>query len=424
METIVIVGGGAGGLELATRLGDTLGAGKRARILLVDRSPGHFWKPLLHTVASGKCDPQVTELSFTAQALDHDFEFLQGEVLCVDRAHQTITLTPRGGRQDDGVCRTIGYDKLVLALGAVTNFYSVPGAARHAMTLDSVADAEAFRRRFVDGCIRAGERKEQLNVVIVGGGATGVELAAELSNSARALADYRVHTLDPERDIRITVIERGENLLPHLHPVQSQRAANHLRSLGIDVRTATAVAHVTDNAVIDTAGAAHRADLTLWAAGVEAPELCATLGLTVNHIRQIVVDSSLRAACDSRIYAFGDCASYVCPIKGAAPPRAQVAHQQAMFLAELLARRDDGPRPEFRYHDYGSLVSLGPQAAVGVLTGALTGKSIRVGGAAASLLYALMYQKHLLQLHGSLRMAAHTLVDWLRAKILPPVRLH
>ena len=147
METIVIVGGGAGGLELATRLGDTMGAGKRARILLVDRSPGHFWKPLLHTVASGKCDPQVTELSFTAQALDHDFEFLQGEVLCLDRAHQTITLTPRGGRQDDGVCRTIGYDKLVLALGAVTNFYSVPGAARHAMTLDSVADAEAFRRR-------------------------------------------------------------------------------------------------------------------------------------------------------------------------------------------------------------------------------------------------------------------------------------
>ena len=424
METIVIVGGGAGGLELATRLGDTLGAGKRARILLVDRSPGHFWKPLLHTVASGKCDPQVTELAFTAQALDHDFEFMQGEVLRVDCAHQTITLTPRGGRQDDGVCRTIGYDKLVLALGAVTNFYSVPGAARHAMTLDSVADAEAFRRRFVDGCIRAGERKEQLTVVIVGGGATGVELAAELSNSARALADYRVHTLDPERDIHITVIERGDNLLPHLHTLQSQRAANHLRSLGIDVRTATAVAHVTDNAVIDSTGVAHRADLTLWAAGVEAPELCATLGLTLNHIRQIVVDSSLRAACDSRIHAFGDCASYVCPIKGAAPPRAQVAHQQAMFLAALLARRDDGPRPEFRYHDYGSLVSLGPQAAVGVLTGALTGKSIRVGGAAASLLYALMYQKHLLQLHGSLRMAAHTLVDWLRAKILPPVRLH
>ncbi|HEX8407016.1 MAG TPA: FAD-dependent oxidoreductase [Duganella sp.] len=386
METIVIVGGGAGGMELATRLGDSLGAGKRARIVLVDRSPGHFWKPLLHTVASGKCDPQVTELAFTAQAIDHDFEFIQGEMLYVDRAHQTITLTPRGGRHDDGVCRIICYDKLVLALGSVTNFHNVPGAARHALALDSVADAKAFHRRFVDGCIRAGERKEQLNVVIVGGGATGVELAAELSNSARALADYRVHTLDPERDIRITVIERGEDLLPHLHPLQSKRAANHLRSLGIDVRTATSVARVTDNAVIDSASNVHRADLTMWAAGVEAPALCATLGLTVNHIRQIVVDSRLCATCDSRIYAFGDCASYVCPVKGAAPPRAQVAHQQAMFLAELLARRDDEPRPQFRYHDYGSLVSLGPQAAVGVPTGAVIGKSIRTGGAAARVL--------------------------------------
>lgn len=424
METIVIVGGGAGGLELATRLGDNLGAAKRARIVLVDRSPGHFWKPLLHTVASGKCDPQVTELAFAAQAMEHDFEFIQGEALCVDRAHRTITLTPRGGRHDDGVCRTIGYDTLVLALGAVTNFYNVPGAARHALTLDNVADAEAFRRRFVDGCIRAGERKERLNVVIVGGGATGVELASELSNSARALADYRVHALDPERDIGITIIERGDNLLPHLHPQQSQRAAGHLRALGIDVRTATAVAHVTDKAVIDSGGAAHRADLTLWAAGVEAPELCATLGLTLNHIRQIVVDANLRAAGDDHIYAFGDCASYVCPVKGAAPPRAQVAHQQAMFLAELLSRGGDGPRNGFRYHDYGSLVSLGPQAAVGVLTGAVTGKSIRVGGAAASLLYELMYKKHLLQLHGAFRVAGHTLVDWLRAKVVPPVRLH
>jgi NADH dehydrogenase len=125
METIVIVGGGAGGLELATRLGDTLGKSKRSRMLLVDRWPGHFWKPLLHTVASGKCDPQVSEL-FSAQALDHDFEFVQGDMLCMDRAHRTITLSPRDG--GDGACRVIAYDKLVLALGSVTNFFGVPGA--------------------------------------------------------------------------------------------------------------------------------------------------------------------------------------------------------------------------------------------------------------------------------------------------------
>ncbi|ELX13006.1 NADH dehydrogenase Ndh [Janthinobacterium sp. HH01] len=424
METIVILGGGAGGLELATRLGDTLGAGKRARVLLVDRYPGHFWKPLLHTVASGKCDPRVEELSFPAQAVEHDFEFIQGEVLCLDRAHQTITLAPRNRSGIDGVCRTIAYDKLVLALGAVTNFYNVPGAADHALTLDSVDDAEVFRRRFIDACIKAGEQKTQVDVVIVGGGATGVELAAELSNSARALAAYRVHTLNPETDIRISVIERGQHLLPQLHPQQANRAARQLRSLGIDVLTGTAVAQVTAEAVIDAAGTAHRADLTLWAAGVEAPQLCATFGLTVNNLRQIVVDSSLCSTNDSQIYALGDCASYVCPIKGAAPPRAQVAHQQAMFLADLLSRRGGTPRPDFRYHDYGSLVSLGPQTAVGVLTGAVTGKSIRVGGATAGLLYQLLYQKHLLNLHGTARVITQALVDWLRAKIVPPVKLY
>jgi NADH dehydrogenase len=422
METIVIVGGGAGGLELATRLGDTLGAARRARVVLIDRSPGHFWKPLLHTVASGKCDPQVTQLAFSAQAIEHDFEFMQGEVLCVDRAMQTVTLAPRNG--GDGACRDVPYDKLVLALGSVTNFYSVPGAADNALTLDSVADAESFRRRFVETCIRAGERKAQVHVVIAGGGATGVELAAELSSSARALAAYRVHTLDPDQDIRITLVERGQYLLPQLHPQQSQRAARNLRAQGIDVLTATTVTRVTPFGVVDAAGLTHRADLTLWAAGVEAPQLCATFGLTVNRLKQIVVDSSLRSVNDSCIYAIGDCASYTCPIKGPAPPRAQVAHQQAMFLADLLARRNDTDRPDFRYHDYGSLVSLGPQAAVGVLTGAITGKSVRVGGAAARLLYQLMYQKHLLQLHGTARMAAHTLVDWLRARILPPVKLH
>jgi NADH dehydrogenase len=422
METIVIVGGGAGGLELATRLGDTLGKSKRARVLLVDRWPGHFWKPLLHTVASGKCDPQVSELPFSAQALDHDFEFVQGDMLCLDRAHQTITLSPRDG--GDGACRVISYDRLVLALGSVTNFFGVPGAQEHALTLDSVADAENFRRRFFDACIAAGEQKKPVNVVIVGGGATGVELAAELSNTARALAAYRVHDLDPEQDIRISVIERGQHLLPQLDPLQAQRAARHLRSMGIAVMTSTSVASVSTDAVTDAEGTVYPADLTLWAAGVEAPPLCATLGLSVNHLKKIMVDASLRSTCDSRIYALGDCANYVCPIKGPTPPRAQVAHQQAMFLADLLARKDDTVRPDFRYHDYGSLISLGQQAAVGALTGPVSGRSYRVGGPMASVLYRLLYQKHLLQLHGTVPMLTHTLAGWLRARVLPPVRLH
>ncbi|NRR33245.1 NAD(P)/FAD-dependent oxidoreductase [Oxalobacteraceae bacterium] len=451
MDTIVIVGGGAGGLELATRLGDTLGKAGRARVLLVDRSPGHFWKPLLHTVASGKCDPQVTQIEFPAQAADHHFEFIQGEVMSIDRAARSIELAPR---RVDGLelqpRRSIGYDKLVLALGSVTNFFGIPGAAAHVLTLDNVTEAEVFRKRFVNACIEAGERKQrgdcaagaaQVNVVIVGGGATGVELAAELSHSARALAQYKVHALDPVKDVRISIIERGQYLLPHLHASLSERAASHLRSLGISVLTNTSVASVTPQAVIDSTGHEHRADLALWAAGVEAPALCAALGLPVNRMNQIAVDATLRAPADEHVYAFGDCASFICPDKGAVPPRAQVAHQQAVYLAKHMAKHladaaklakagsvaampKAGALAGFRYRDYGSLVSLGPLAAVGVLSGAVTGKSIHVGGAAARLLYGMMYQKHMLALHGMARMAVHTLVDWLRAKVLPPVKLH
>ncbi|MBA5689542.1 NAD(P)/FAD-dependent oxidoreductase [Rugamonas apoptosis] len=432
METIVIVGGGAGGLELATRLGDTLGKSGHARVLLIDRTPGHFWKPLLHTVASGKCDPRVTQVEFAAQAAAHHFDFVQGDVLAVDRANRTIELAPRcSGGLEVQPRRSLPYDKLVLALGSVTNFFNVPGAADHVLTLENVNQAEAFRKRFVAACIQAGERKArgdhvqgQVHVVIVGGGATGVELAAELSHSARALAQYKVHALDPSRDVRISVIERGKFLLPHLHPRQSVRAARHLASLGIEVLTETVVASVAPHAVHDATGHAHRADLTLWAAGVEGPALCGTLGLPVNRINQIVVDAKLRASGDAAIYALGDCASYTCPVKGVVPPRAQVAHQQAVFLSDLLARRDVAEGAVFHYRDYGSLVSLGPLAAVGVLSGAVSGRRIQVSGATARLLYRLLYQKHLLALHGISRMAVHTLVDWLRAKLVPPVKLH
>lgn len=440
MDMIVIVGGGAGGLELATRLGDTAGKAGRARIVLVDRSPGHFWKPLLHTVASGARDPQVSQIAFSAQAAEHHFEFVQGDVVAVDRSARSIELAPRCvDGEEVQPRRTLAYDKLVLALGSVTNFYGVPGVADHSLTLDNVAQAETFRRRFVNACIQAAEHKKlwpykyrigEVHVAIVGGGATGVELAAELHHSARTLARYKVAALDPMRDIRISIIERGPYLLPHLKPRQSRHAANHLRSMGVEVLTSTTVASVAPRSVHvlnEEVGHELRADLTLWAAGVEAPRLCATLGLSTNRQNQILVDSSLRTQSDANVYAFGDCASYDCPVRGVVPPRAQVAHQQALFLAELLARPAGAAGKKeaaFQYRDYGSLVSLGPTKAVGMLQGALSNRSIPVAGLTARMLYALMYQKHMLALHGMLRMSLQSVSDWLRARLSPPVRLH
>lgn len=446
MQTIVIVGGGAGGLELATRLGDSVGKTGRARVVLVDRWPAHFWKPLLHTVASGKREAQAAEVDYAAQASEHKFEFVRGEVLGVERDGRYIRLAPL--LADDGAvllpARLLAYDKLVLALGSVTSFFGVPGAAEHVFTLDDVPQAEALRQRFIDGCIQAsahnaGGTAKGIDIVIVGGGATGVELAGELSHTARALARYKVHALDPVRDVRIRILERGSYLLPHLHPRLSKRAARHLRSLGIKVTTDCAVARVDAGALVDAEGTHYPSTITVWSAGVQASAICATLGLPVSRLGQITVQPSLQSVGDPHIYAIGDCASFVCPVQGPLPPRAQAAHQQAMYLAHSLAHslaneRADERAPQaqggaarqagFDYRDYGSVVSLGPLAAVGMLAATVGGRKLQIGGAAARWLYRLMYRKHLMALHGFVRMAARTLADWIAARISPSVKLH
>ncbi|MBC7502147.1 MAG: FAD-dependent oxidoreductase [Herminiimonas sp.] len=433
METIVIIGGGAGGLELATRLGNRLGRRHLAKIVLVDRMPTHFWKPLLHAVASGKLDPHTHQIEYAAQAADHYFEFICGEVTSIDRHGRTVTVSATGlvGADDERPLQAIGYDKLVLAFGAVTNFFGVEGAARHSLTLDSVYQAEVFRKRVIMHCVhasndRASGRNPQatVDIVIVGGGATGVELAAELSHTVRTLAKYNVHALDPKRDIHIRIVERGTRLLPHLDATLAAAAARHLHRLGVNISTTAAVESVEADAVV-TDGARFASSITLWAAGVEGPRLCASLGLSLNRTRQILVGPTLQAIDDPAIFAIGDCASFVCPVKGTAvPPRAQVAHQQAVYLAGALCERSDATVPQFVYHDHGSLISLGSFAAVGVLNRASSVQGVFVGGLLARVLYGLMYQKHVVALQGVGHMIAQTVAIWLRKKLSPSVKLH
>jgi NADH dehydrogenase len=434
MHTIVIVGGGAGGLELATRLGDQSGRRGTAKVILIDRSPTHFWKPLLHEVASGKIDPKAHQVEYSAQAAEHYFQFICGDVAGVDRTARTIELAPRYDENgaENAPVRRVPYDKLVLAFGAVTNFFGIRGAAEHSQSLDTVYQAEHFQQRLITTCVQASDRKAggadpdaTVNIVIVGGGATGVELAAELRHTARALAKYRIHALDPTRDIRIKIVERSDRLLPHLDVRLSRTAEKYLSKLGIEICTTTSVANVNSDSVEDQAGQVHPSDITVWAAGVEGPKVSAALGLPLNRLGQIMVSASLQTVGDAAVFAIGDCSSYLCPAKGTPiPPRAQAAHQQALFLAKILSAPAIDPLPHFQYRDYGSLVSLGPSAAIGMLVGGAWGSGLFVDGALARILYKLMYRKHVLALHGFVIMAWQTVGDWVRGKIAPPVKLH
>jgi NADH:ubiquinone reductase (H+-translocating) len=451
MHRFIVVGGGAGGLELATRLGDRYGARKRngsarASVTLVDRNPTHIWKPLLHEVAAGSMDPFTQELEYAAQARWHGFEFQQGELIGLDRTAKRITLAPV--LDDDGAellpRRELDYDTLVIAIGSTTHFFGVPGAEQHSFALDTVDDAERFRKRLIAACMRAeymahatvgngpdlsASDEPQIQIAIVGGGATGVELSAELRNTAQVLSAYGLHKLDPSHDIGIVVIEAGPRILPALPERVSVATADLLRKLGVKLMTAERVAELGAGFVRTGSGKTVRADLTVWAAGIKAPAVLARLdGLPVTKQGQLVVRRSLQSEADDDIFALGDCAACLWPDEGGArmvPPRAQAAHQQASFLLRAFRDRLEGrPLPEFTYRDFGSLVSLGHFSAVGNLMGGLIGGSMLVEGLFARFMYMSLYRLHIAALHGYPRMMLDTVAHWLRRTALPRVKLH
>ncbi len=431
---IVVVGGGAAGLELATRLGDTLGKRGLAQITLVERSRVHLWKPLLHAVAAGSMDPGDHELDYLAQARWHHFRCRFGEMVGLDRAAKDICIAAT--HDDEGreitKMRRIPYDTLVIAVGSVTNDFGTKGVAQHAVPLDTPEQAERFHRRLVNACIHADEQEEairpgQLHLAIIGAGATGTELAAELHRTVREVVAHGLNRVNPERDIRIILIEAADRILPALPERVSEAVMRLLRDLGVDVRTAARVSEVRADGVCLADGAFVPSDLVVWSAGVKAPEFLRDLdGLEINRLNQLVVTATLQTTRDPDVFAVGDCAA--APREGfptPVPPRAQAAHQQASHLVRQLRRRLEGQSLEpYRYRDFGSLVSLGKHSTVGSLMGFLVGRSFFIEGMFARLMYRSLYKMHELAVHGPARATASTIARGIARRGGPTVKLH
>ena len=252
LHRIVVVGGGAAGLELATRLGDRLGHHSRASITLVECGRTHLWKPLLHAVAAGSIDPGEYEVDYLAQAHWHGFRYRLGEMIGLDRAGKQVHLAAMF--DDEGLqitpARDVHYDLLVIAIGSVTNDFGTPGVAQYAVPLETPAQAARFNRRLVNACLRAQTqdgpiRPGQLHVAIIGAGATGTELAAELHRTLRAVVAYGLDRIDPERDIRIVLIEGADRILPGLPERISKATRGLLDDMGIEVHVGAKVAEVS-----------------------------------------------------------------------------------------------------------------------------------------------------------------------------------
>lgn len=431
---IVIVGGGAGGLELATRLGDRLGRRRRARVTLIDKARAHLWKPLLHEIAAGSMDLGHHELSYLAQAHWHHFEYRIGEMVGLDRAKREVHIGPVF--DEDGVEVTppqdVPYDLLVIAMGSISNDFDTPGVQQYAQFLDTPEQAARFNRRLINACIRAHEQHGprhpgQLHVAIVGAGATGVELAAALHDTTREVVAFGLDRIVAEEDISLHLIEAADRILPALPPRLSEATEGLLKKLGVKIHTSARVAAVSADGVRLADGRQIPAELVVWAAGIRAPDVLKDLdGLETNRINQLVVRPTLQTTRDDNIFALGDCAA--CPWLGTdktVPPRAQAAHQEASHLVKQIANRLAGRELKpYRYRDFGSLVSLGEYSTVGNLMGGLVGGSLMVEGTFARLMYLSLYKLHEYELHGFAKAALDTLARLITRRTEPRVKLH
>jgi NADH dehydrogenase len=434
LHRVVIVGGGAAGLELVTRLGNRLGKRRRASVILVEPARTHLWKPLLHAVAAGSIDPGDYEVNYLAQGHWHGFRYRLGEMVGLDRTRKEVHLGPTfddEGRQITPP-RSVGYDTLVIAIGSITNDFGAPGVARYAVPLETTAQAARFNRRLINACLRAQTQHEsvrpgQLHVAVVGAGATGTELAAELHRTIREVVAYGLDRIDPHRDIRIVLIEAADRILPGLPERISEATHGLLNELGVEVRTGARVTEVTAEGLTLGDGSFIASELVVWAAGVKAPEVLRQLdGLETNRINQLVVEPTLQTTRDPAVFAIGDCAA--CPRPGEStpvPPRAQAAHQEASHMFHQIERRLRGqPLRLYKYRDFGSLVSLGKWSTVGNLMGFLLGRSIFIEGLFARIMYRSLRFMHDRAVSGTPRAFLGIVVRTLAHQAGPEVKLH
>lgn len=425
METIVIVGGGAGGLELATYLGDKVGK-KRAEVILIDRNTTHLWKPLLHEVATGSLDDGTDAVSYRAHAVRHNFQFRQGTLTGVNREKKEVVLAPI--YDDNGEVlveeRHIAYDKLVLAIGSKSNDFGTKGVAEHCIFLDGSEQAKLFQKRMLELFLKFSYSDDKdVKIAIVGGGATGIELSAELYNAVSHLHEYGFGKLN-RASLKVTLVEAGGRLIPALPEKVSAAAFSELTKAGVDVRLNTMITEAVEDGLFTKDGEKIEADLMVWAAGVKAPEFTKEFGFETNRLNQIEIKDTLQTTVDDSVYVIGDCASLMQDGKPI-PPRAQAAHQMAKVCGKnIVLALENKPLQAFKFNDKGSLLSFSHFGTVGNLMGNLMKGDMFIEGKIARLAYLSLYRMHQVALHGWVKTGLILFVGQINRFLRPSMKLH
>lgn len=429
MEKIVIVGGGAGGMGAATRLGRKLGKRKRAHVTLIDCAESHVWKPLLHEVATGALDVGIDAISYRGHAAANGYHFQQGSLFDIDRTRRQVVLAPiHDGKVELLPARRIDFDYLIIALGSIANDFGIPGVKRYCLFLDNTEQAMGIRKILLNRFLRYASHeqlKEKIKVAIVGAGATGTEMAAEMHHAVDQLRGYG-YKIDTSL-LDVTLIEADKRILPKVGRVEiSQSVARELEKIGVQVLTNTRVVEVTDRGITFQGGYFVAADIVIWSAGIRGPDFLENIGgLETNHLKQLVVRPTAQTTRDDAIFAIGDCCACPQPDGSWVPPRGQAARQMGHMAADNIMSMMRGLEPEKRYvyKDLGSLVNLSKFHTVGNLFGFLGG-GIMVEGRIARLTYLSLYRRHLLEVYGPVRGMLMVLLKTLNRMIRPHLKLH
>ncbi|BDM65262.1 NADH dehydrogenase [Shewanella sp. NFH-SH190041] len=427
---IVIVGGGAGGMEIATKLGHKVGRKGKARVTLVDCADSHVWKPLLHEVATGALDVGIDALDYRSHAAAHGYHFQQGAMTDIDRQARQIVLAPLFN--DKGMellpARRIDFDYLVIAIGSIANDFHIPGVREHCEFLDSTAEALAIRKRLLNKFMRYARQEkldERIKIAVVGAGATGVEMSAEMHHAVAQLQGFG-YQITPEM-LEVTLIEADSRILPKVEKPQiSESVTRELLALGINVMTDTRITKVDTKGLTTSDGTEIPADMVIWSTGIKAPDFLQQIGgLETNRINQIVVQQNMQTTLDPHIFAIGDCAACPQPDGSFVPPRGQSARQMALMTADniILMLKGQAPKHEYLYKDLGSLVNLSRFHTVGNLM-SFIGGGVLVEGKIARFVYTSLYRRHLIELHGVVKGTLLMLAKGIGRIIHPHMKLH
>jgi NADH:ubiquinone reductase (H+-translocating) len=373
---VIIVGAGFGGLSAISRLRKV-----GARVTILDKNLYSTFQPLLYQVATGGLNPGDISYSVGGAVSRWKTRYIRGELAAIDAAGRQVKLT-------DG--RALTYDYLIIATGVSANYFSIPGAAEHTFALYTRTDALVLRDHFMNGFERlsAGEAR-MFSITVVGGGATGVELAGTLGELRSDMLRSTFPDVDPSQ-VHVRVVEMAPALLMPFHESLREYTKRQLEKRGVEVLLGSQILSVDADCVNLDGGKSLPSDLTVWAAGVAAPPSVGEWGLPQGHAGRILVGPDLLVRDSERIFAIGDIAlNSDDPSPQLAQPAMQEGRYAAAQIAALLAGR---PTQPFRYHDKGTMATIGRRSAVVELAK----PKVRITGTLAWLAWLVLHLFYLL----------------------------